>query len=174
MKQLVISENLNSSSRKHLYYLLEKGIISHKGEKGSTIGERTKKAGDTGLYSGEVIGYSTDLDGLFLSWLKSPLHNNTILDSRWSKIGISVYYEDNLYIAVINFSSGILYSTYIDKEEEIYSGYYIEDPFFKTDENVELLEDSKAFYINIVNNNFKIIRIYNKKRELMDIVEVFF
>lgn len=159
-------------------YLLKNSYISHEGEHSSQVGKRASDNGATALLFGEVIGYSPLENQLFESWLLSPTHNSVILDENWHWIGISSEKVGDLYIAVINFSSGILGSTTVAIEGDnlTLTGDCVETPIFKGyfEEKGLYIEDGYFVYnIKPYNRSF-FIYVYNSVGELTDRLDIFF
>lgn len=159
-------------------YLLSESKISHKGYKGSSLLKRVAAKGSTALSSGEIIGYSPSLDELLLNWKMSKAHNNVLLDSEWNWIGISVIKKDNLYVSVINFSSGNLGSTQFTKIDDHIrlDGEFILPPIFEGNFEVLEFKTSQNYFSLFIRSNKKnfFIYVYDSLGILTDRVDVFF
>ncbi|MBN2618304.1 MAG: CAP domain-containing protein [Spirochaetales bacterium] len=175
---LKISTNLNNSAEYQNNYMIEANKITHKGLNKSSVQDRALLFHATGYNFGEIIGYSPSIEELFQGWKDSESHNKVLLDSRWTWIGISIIKQNNIYVGVINFSSGILGSVTIKKDQEIkIEGEYIERPVFdnKFIERLYINEDLNRFEIYVktaFNNTF--IYCYDKKNKITDRIDIFF
>lgn len=173
-----ISENLERAADNHNNYLIDKGFISHKGYKGSTPMDRCTSEGASGLYFGEVIGYSPRLNNLFESWLASPTHLKVLSDPKWNWVGISVIKNNEVYVAVVNFSSGIIGSTELYKRNgNVYlTGKYLSRPTFKGDFEIkDFTLDNYKFKLEFKPYRERlIIRVKTTTGRVSDRVEVFF
>lgn len=153
-------------------------IISHNGELNSQVLSRAINQGATALSFGEVIGFSGSINELFTSWLLSPEHYAVINDSRWNWVGYSLEERDGVFVAVINFSSGILGSTVLSNEGDytLLKGEYISSPKF--DGKFEIIDYTKGnnlfeLIVKPTRDNF-FIYVYNKNGVLTDRVDIFF
>ena len=159
-------------------YLLSKSEISHKGLDGSSLIKRVATEGATALISGEIIGFSPSLDKLLLSWKMSRTHNDVLLNSEWNWIGISFLKKDNIYVSVINFSSGNLGSTKITKigNDIRFEGEFILIPNFNGNFEVidtEISQNNFSLYIRSNKKNF-FIYVFDNLGNLTDRVDIFF
>lgn len=114
---------------------------------------------------------------LFTAWLNSDTHREVIEDPKWSFIGISKTQLNDSLVSVINFSTGILYSTSIELKNNfiIYRGSFIELPtFISSKERLDAIINKNNFELELNNNKSRIIRVYDKKNSLTDMIELFF
>lgn len=178
LNPLILSENLNNSSIKHLNYLKVKKIISHRGENNSYVRQRALDAGSTALVFGEIIGYSTSQELLFKKWIESPTHNSVLLDPGWTTIGIAYESDKGFCIGVINFSNGNIYSTSLERVDGkiIFKGRFITTPKFETGLVIESQAiKNNEFILELKSQNRGgILYIYNEKNKVTDRVDIFF
>lgn len=174
--RLFVSSNLSSSAEKHLDYLIEKGIISHKGRNNSDVNDRAVEEGATALLFGEVIGYSPTIEELFNSWLESPTHYAVIKEKSWNWFGYSIKKYKGVYVAVVNFSTGNLGSTKLRKTDGgiVLTGNYIVMPSFNSPcFKIDYVKDNK-FRILINEGSPYIIDIKGADNVISDRLELFF
>lgn len=85
-------------------------------------------------------------------------------------------YSD-IYISVINFSSGNLISTKttVNNEAIVIEGRFFETPTFISGNEV-LKQDlnENSFKLRLRGDKARIIRVYNEKNSLTDMIELFF
>ena len=139
--------NLELASNDHLLYLIESNNISHSGENGSNVQLRCIDAKASGFLFGEIIGYSDNIDQLFLEWRNSPTHNTVLLSDKWKWVGISKKIKGHTVVSVINFSSGLLGSLEVESGNEniIIRAKYVGFPIFTGDFTIiqKALEENK-------------------------------
>lgn len=157
-------------------YLIERGIISHKGRNNSDVDNRAVDEGATALLFGEVIGYSPTIEELFSGWLKSSTHYAVIREKRWNWFGYSVKEYKGVYVAVVNFSTGNLGSTELEKSGDlfVFTGDYIRKPQFNSpDFIVDYVTDNK-FRVLVNVKKSLIIDIRGADNTISDRLELFF
>lgn len=170
---------MSDSSKRQLDYLLKKSFISHEGVDHSQVEARAVQEGATALIFGEIIGYSPILDELFNSWKHSSAHNSILLDPKWNWVGLSVKKVKNLYVAVINFSTGIIGSTQVFEMDDgriQLKGRYIHSPKFTGDYEIldfKIKHGYFMLYIKSVRKNF-FIYVHDGNGRLSDRVDIFF
>lgn len=174
----MVSNNLEKAAKEQNRYLIKKSIISHEGENTSQVSSRAVNNGATAFYYGEIIGFSPTEEDLFKGWILSPTHNTVLNDPKWTWVGLSVEYVGELFVAVVNFSTGNIGSTYatIDKDIIHLKGIYIEEPKFEGDfELINYIHNLGDFdlFIKATRKEF-FIYAYNEKGELTDRVDLFF
>ena len=76
------------AARLHAMYMAKEGRLTHRGEGGSTPGDRLRDAGYRWVLVGENIafGYSSPAD-VFSGWMGSPGHKRNILDGEYQDVG---------------------------------------------------------------------------------------
>lgn len=172
----MLSDNLINSSQKHLDYLISIGEITHLNYETGSFIERVTEEGVTGLYSGEIIGYAESLEKLMKLWKRSPEHNKVLLDKDWNWFGVSIIRYKELFISVVNFSTGLLGSVYMDTERDnIYiKGLYQKEPYFKLEKGINLIADNGEFEIEIsANKRVFFIYVYDENGNLTDQLNIF-
>lgn len=164
------------SSDRHLHYLIDRGVISHKNIDEGSVSRRTSVSGVTGLYSGEVVGYASNKEALLKMWIESPKHRAVLLSRDWNWIGISFTQYRNNVVCVINFSSGLLGSVYtviLDDSTEI-KGKYIGFPTLRSEKGIDLVLDKDNFTIFIPKEKTRnFFYIYNAESNLTDQINIF-
>ncbi len=63
------------------------GVLSHRGEDGSSALERYQGLGGTEVRVGEILGAGPDLSAIEAAWEKSPSHLPLVLKPYWTHIG---------------------------------------------------------------------------------------
>jgi uncharacterized protein YkwD len=106
---LVTPDNLKECSRIRVGYMASHHTIEHEGEGGSLGAQAILDAwGVPYVYWGENTGRlslmaEAPADVMHRAWMSSPLHSANILDSRFTRIGLSVQPGDDgaLYFCTV-------------------------------------------------------------------------
>jgi uncharacterized protein YkwD len=89
LKPFCVHPALQRAARAHSKDMIQRHYFSHH-TKGSNEGacSRIRSFGYAWSSCAENIGYNSTPQGLFRSWMRSPIHHPNILDGRFHEIGI--------------------------------------------------------------------------------------
>lgn len=90
VSKLRINPKLQAAAESHAKWMSDNEIISHRGSRGSSVGDRTKDEGHIAITIGENIarGYST-IESVMQGWMNSSGHRSNILRSQYIECGLT-------------------------------------------------------------------------------------
>jgi uncharacterized protein YkwD len=89
LRPLALDRDLSAIGRTYAREMLHDRFIGHVSPRGGTLEGRFKRAGYPYRHAGENLAYSTgDENEAFAHLVASPRHHATMLDPRFTKVGI--------------------------------------------------------------------------------------
>lgn len=91
---LDVNELLTAAADRHSRDMGIRGIVTHTGSDGSTVGRRVRDAG----YQWQIVGENiTEADVSAIEvvdvWMKSPRHRENIVNCAYRDTGVSMYFD---------------------------------------------------------------------------------
>ena len=96
LKPFCVHPALQKAARAHAKDMIQRDYFSHDSRRRNED-ERTRirRFGYRWSYCAENIGYNATLEGMFRSWMSSPIHHRNIPDGRFHEIGIGACTGDS-------------------------------------------------------------------------------
>jgi uncharacterized protein YkwD len=88
---LRLNSDLEKAAQRHAEDMLARGYFSHESPSGTTVRERSRKAGYDWAAIGENIAFGqTSVDEVIETWMDSPGHRKNILGRHFNELGIGL------------------------------------------------------------------------------------
>jgi len=90
-KPLRLNSNLDKAAQRHAEDMLARGYFAHESPSGTTVRERSRKAGYDWTAIGENIAFGqTSVEEVVQTWMDSPGHRKNILSRNFSELGVGL------------------------------------------------------------------------------------
>jgi uncharacterized protein YkwD len=91
LKALRLNTVLDKAAQRHAEDMLARGYFAHESPSGTTVRERSKKAGYNWGAIGENIAFGqTSVDEVVETWMDSPGHRKNILSPNFTEMGVGL------------------------------------------------------------------------------------
>jgi len=91
LNSLRLNSDLETAAQRHAEDMLARGYFAHESPSGTTVRERSRKAGYEWSAIGENIAFGqTSVDEVVETWMGSPGHRKNILGRHFNELGIGL------------------------------------------------------------------------------------
>lgn len=91
LKALRLNSDLEKAAQRHAEDMLARGYFAHESPSGTTVRERSRKAGYNWAAIGENLAFGqTSVDEVIETWMDSPGHRKNILSPNFSELGVGL------------------------------------------------------------------------------------
>ncbi|HEX5714901.1 MAG TPA: CAP domain-containing protein [Thermoanaerobaculia bacterium] len=91
LKTLRLNSVLHKAAQAHAEDMLARGYFAHESPSGTTVRERSRKAGYDWAAVGENIAFGqTSVDEVMETWMDSPGHRKNILSRNYTEMGVGL------------------------------------------------------------------------------------
>ncbi len=91
LKTLRLNSVLHKAAQAHAEDMLARGYFAHESPSGTTVRERSRKAGYNWAAVGENIAFGqTSVDEVMETWIDSPGHRKNILSRNYTEMGVGL------------------------------------------------------------------------------------
>lgn len=91
LKPLRLNSELEKAAQRHAEDMLNRGYFAHESPAGTTVRERSRKAGYDWAAIGENIAFGqTSVGEVVETWMDSPGHRKNILSRNFSELGVGL------------------------------------------------------------------------------------
>jgi uncharacterized protein YkwD len=91
LNSLRLNSDLEKAAQRHAEDMLTRGYFAHESPSGTTVRERSRKAGYDWSAIGENIAFGqTSVDEVVETWMDSPGHRKNILGRHFNELGIGL------------------------------------------------------------------------------------
>ena len=91
LNSLRLNSDLETAAQRHAEDMLARGYFAHESPSGTTVRERSRKAGYNWTAIGENIAFGqTSVDEVVETWMGSPGHRKNILGRHFTELGVGL------------------------------------------------------------------------------------
>jgi hypothetical protein len=94
------------------------GVLSHRGDDGSTGLDRYRAMGGSEVRVGEILGAGADLDRIENAWMKSPDHRRLALVAEWTHAGWGSARAGSSLVVVMMFTQKLVEGLSVTRDNE--------------------------------------------------------